>query len=260
MIGQRTLASVVYDTTRKVTRRERFFAGDGPRDSVGHPLGARGAARHQARTRSLADATRDDTPVPASLGSAPAHRADVCRRARPAVRLRPAGDDGDHRRCDVDRGAELDEECYENARSRDATDAEGDVVALWHAVSHRDRSAGLRAHAHHDRRRAVGQLPALVHGFEETRHGDQAYWKEADREAYEALNRERSRIFFARTNSCSRWARSVGVNADGGRKRPPQPRIGAASARSRPPRTSPTVISPAQLPTSFVLVTCAELP
>ncbi len=28
----------------------------------------------------------------------------------------------------------------------------------------------------------IGQLPALVHGFEETRHGDQAYWKEADRE------------------------------------------------------------------------------
>ena len=59
----------------------------------------------------------------------------------------------------------------------------------------------------------IGQLPALVHGFEETLHGDKAYWKESDREAYEALggqylinqrgertperdalNRERSRI------------------------------------------------------------------
>jgi IS5 family transposase len=130
----------------------------------------------------------------------------------------------------------------------------------------------------------LSQLPALVHGLEETRHGDKAYWKEADREAYEALggqdlihrrgertperdalNRERSRhlrsrICFARVNNYSRWARSVGVNAGGGRKRPPRPRIGAASARSRPPRTSPTVIFPAQLPTSFVLVTCAELP
>ena len=59
----------------------------------------------------------------------------------------------------------------------------------------------------------IGQLPALVHGFEETLHGDKAYWKESDRVAYEALggqylinqrgertperdalNRERSRI------------------------------------------------------------------
>jgi hypothetical protein len=108
----------------------------------------------------------------------------------------------------------------------------------------------------------ISQLPALGHGLEKTRHGDKADWKEADREAYEALggqslihrrgertperdalNRERSRICFARANSYSRWARSVGVNADGGRKRPPRPRIGAA-----------------QLPTSFVLVTRAALP
>jgi IS5 family transposase len=59
----------------------------------------------------------------------------------------------------------------------------------------------------------IGQLPHLVHGLEDTRHGDKAYWKEADRVAYEAaggqylinqrgertperdaLNRERSRI------------------------------------------------------------------
>jgi IS5 family transposase len=59
----------------------------------------------------------------------------------------------------------------------------------------------------------IGQLPSLVHGLEETLHGDKAYWKESDREAYEALggqyltnqrgertpehdalNRERSRI------------------------------------------------------------------
>ena len=59
----------------------------------------------------------------------------------------------------------------------------------------------------------IGQLPHLVHGLEETLHGDKAYWKEADRVAYEAaggqylinqrgertperdaLNRERSRI------------------------------------------------------------------
>jgi IS5 family transposase len=59
----------------------------------------------------------------------------------------------------------------------------------------------------------IGQLPNLVHGLEETLHGDKAYWKESDREAYEAsggqylvnqrgertperdaLNRERSRI------------------------------------------------------------------
>jgi IS5 family transposase len=59
----------------------------------------------------------------------------------------------------------------------------------------------------------IGQLPHLVHGLEETLHGDQAYWKEADRVAYEAaggqylvnqrgerpperdaMNRERSRV------------------------------------------------------------------
>jgi transposase, IS5 family len=59
----------------------------------------------------------------------------------------------------------------------------------------------------------ITQLPELVHGFEETLHGDKAYWKESDREAYEAaggqylvnqrgertperdaLNRERSRV------------------------------------------------------------------
>ena len=32
----------------------------------------------------------------------------------------------------------------------------------------------------------ISQLPALVHGPEETLHGDKAYWKEADRSAYEA--------------------------------------------------------------------------
>nr|MCU0617742.1 IS5 family transposase [Gemmatimonadaceae bacterium] len=59
----------------------------------------------------------------------------------------------------------------------------------------------------------IGQLPHLVHGLEDTLHGDKAYWKEADRVGYEAhggqylinqrgertpardaLNRERSRI------------------------------------------------------------------
>jgi IS5 family transposase len=59
----------------------------------------------------------------------------------------------------------------------------------------------------------ISQLPDLVHGFETSLHGDKAYWKESDREAYEALggqylvnqrgertperdalNRERSRI------------------------------------------------------------------
>ena len=59
----------------------------------------------------------------------------------------------------------------------------------------------------------ISQLPALVHGLEETLHGDKAYWKESDRAAYDALggqylinqrgartpegdalNRERSRI------------------------------------------------------------------
>jgi IS5 family transposase len=32
----------------------------------------------------------------------------------------------------------------------------------------------------------IGQLPHLVHGLEDTLHGDKAYWKEADRVAYEA--------------------------------------------------------------------------
>ena len=59
----------------------------------------------------------------------------------------------------------------------------------------------------------ITQLPELVHGFEESLHGDKAYYKESDREAYEALggqylvnqrgertperdalNRERSRV------------------------------------------------------------------
>jgi IS5 family transposase len=59
----------------------------------------------------------------------------------------------------------------------------------------------------------IGPLPHLVHGLEDTLHGDKAYWKEADRVAYEAhggqylinqrgertperdaRNRERSRI------------------------------------------------------------------
>ena len=59
----------------------------------------------------------------------------------------------------------------------------------------------------------ISQLPALVHGMEESLHGDKAYYKESDREAYEALggqylvnqrgertperdalNRERSRV------------------------------------------------------------------
>ncbi len=33
----------------------------------------------------------------------------------------------------------------------------------------------------------IGQLPSLVHGLEETLHGDKAYWKESDRAAYVAL-------------------------------------------------------------------------
>ena len=32
----------------------------------------------------------------------------------------------------------------------------------------------------------IGQLPHLLHGAERTLYGDQAYWKQADREAYEA--------------------------------------------------------------------------
>ncbi len=74
---------------------------------------------------------------------------------------------------------------------------------------------------------------------------NKAYWKEADREAYEALggqylinrrgertpeldalNRERSRICFARANSYSRWARSVGVNAAGAENGPRGPGSG----------------------------------
>ncbi len=33
----------------------------------------------------------------------------------------------------------------------------------------------------------ISQLPALVHGMEASLHGDKAYWKESDREAYDAL-------------------------------------------------------------------------
>ncbi len=32
----------------------------------------------------------------------------------------------------------------------------------------------------------ISQLPALLHGQERAIFGDQAYWKEADRQAYEA--------------------------------------------------------------------------
>lgn len=39
----------------------------------------------------------------------------------------------------------------------------------------------------------IKQLPHLLHGEESVVYGDQAYWNEADRQAFEAINRARSR-------------------------------------------------------------------
>ena len=74
-------------------------------------------------------------------------------------------------------------------RPGDEADAQGEELALRDEAARRDGSAGLGAHGAGDRmRRAadITQLPELLHGQEREVFGDQAYWKEADRQAFEA--------------------------------------------------------------------------
>jgi hypothetical protein len=114
----------------------------------------------------------------------------------------------------------------------------------------------------------IGQLPHLVHGLEDTLHGDKAYWKEADRVAYEAaggqylINQrgERSRICSVPASRCSRWARSVGVNADLGPQSARDAPAGAANRGDGVPGAPVIAISITLFSTALALHTCAEFP
>ena len=99
-----------------------------------------------------------------------------------------AAEGGHDRGCDDHRRAELDEERGAGARPRDEADAQGERVALRDEAAHRDGRKG-RVHsvtATHAAAADITQLPHLLHGEERALYGDQAYWKEADRQAYEA--------------------------------------------------------------------------
>ena len=101
---------------------------------------------------------------------------------------------GDHRRRDDHRGAELDEERDRDTRSRNEADAQRRELALrgsWHFGMKLHVGTDMRGIVHAVTATAasaadISQLPDLLHGQEKEIFGDQAYWKEADREAFTA--------------------------------------------------------------------------
>ena len=96
---------------------------------------------------------------------------------------------GNDRGRDDHRGAELDEECHAGARPGDEADAQGQHLALRDEAARRDGSDAGLVHtvtATHAATADITQLPDLLHGQEREVFGDQAYWKEADRQAFEA--------------------------------------------------------------------------
>ena len=96
---------------------------------------------------------------------------------------------GDDRGRDHHRGTELDEERHADPRSGDEADVEGQELALRDEAARRDgclRGLVHTVRATHAGAADITQLPELLHGQEREVFGDQAYWKQADRQAYEA--------------------------------------------------------------------------
>jgi hypothetical protein len=113
---------------------------------------------------------------------------DLLRPNRAAHREAVAAEERDDRGCDDHRRAQLDKKCGPGAGSRDEADAEGERLVfgmkLYVGTDLKGRLHSLTAT--HAGVADITQLPALLHGEEQVLYGDQAYWKEADRQAFEA--------------------------------------------------------------------------
>jgi transposase, IS5 family len=75
--------------------------------------------------------------------------------------------------------------------ARDPEMKQGRKGKNWHFGMKLHVGTDVQGRVHHVRATHagaadIGQMPQLLHGAERTIYGDQAYWKQADREAYEA--------------------------------------------------------------------------
>jgi len=181
MSEQRTLASVVYDRKKKVMRRERFLR---EMDAV-IPWGTLRALVAPHYT----NAGRGRRPLPFGTLRRVYFRQQWFNLSDPAAEDMRY-DSASMRRCArVDLGEDTVPDASTILRFRHRQTRKGKSWSFGtkchigtdpHGLVHTLRTTDA---AQAD----ITQLPELVHGMEESVHGDKAYWKDSDREAYEAL-------------------------------------------------------------------------
>jgi hypothetical protein len=99
-------------------------------------------------------------------------------------------DPGAERRCttrDDHRGTQLDHERHRESRSRDEANKRRATTGTSEFHVGTDRRGVVHSvTASHAAAADITQMNALRHGHERTVFGDQAYWKEADRQRFRA--------------------------------------------------------------------------